>query len=119
MDNKRHNHQNSSKPVQPLSAELALGRTPAFKEPRLIGDWVLWLEQRPHEQGRTTALIRPWGQPDRPAQELTPAPVNLRSRVHDYGGGVIATAFQGDQLLLAWIDAADGGLWFQRWQGFE
>jgi len=119
MDNKRHNYQNSSKPVQPLSAELALGRTPTFKEPRLIGDWVLWLEQRPHEQGRTTALIRPWGQPDRSAQELTPAPVNLRSRVHDYGGGVIATAFQGDQLLLAWIDAADGGLWFQRWQGFE
>ncbi|MDP6202588.1 MAG: prolyl oligopeptidase family serine peptidase [Prochlorococcus sp.] len=119
MYSKSHNQQNSSKPVQHLSAECALGRTPSLKEPRLIGDWVLWLEQRPQERGRTTALIRPWGQFDCPAQELTPAPVNLRTRVHDYGGGVVATAFEDNQLLLAWIDANDGGLWFQRWQGFD
>ena len=47
---------------------------------------------RPQERGRTTVLIRPWTAQKRPPQELTPAPCNLRSRVHDYGGGALASA---------------------------
>ena len=117
MESTSHAQQNPNQTTQPLSASRALGRTPTLKEPRLIDDWVLWLEQRPQEHGRTTALIRPWGESDHPAQELTPAPANLRSRIHDYGGGVLATACQDNQLLMAWIDDADGCLWFQRWQG--
>ena len=117
MESTSHHQRNPKQTTQPLSAKSALGQTPTLKEPRLIDDWVLWLEQRPQENGRTTALIRPWGQSDHPPQELTPAPANLRSRIHDYGGGVLATACQDNQLLMAWIDDADGCLWFQRWQG--
>ena len=43
-----------------LEAEKVYGAAPILKEPRIIGNWVLWLEQRPNESGRTTALIRPW-----------------------------------------------------------
>ena len=101
----------------PLAARIALGRSPVLREPRLIGDWVLWLEQRPQDKGRTTALIRRWGADPQAMQELTPAPINLRSRVHDYGGGVLAASSDGDQLLLVWIDDQDGCLWSQSWCG--
>ena len=76
--------------MQTLSAEMALQGAISYKEPRLIGDWVFWLEQRPNESGRMTALIRPWFDADSSPQELTPAPINVRSRVHGYGGGAVA-----------------------------
>ena len=77
---------------------------------------MLWLEQRPAERGRTTTLLRRFGSDEDPT-ELTPQPINLRSRVHDYGGGVSpARRCNGHTLLLAWIDGGDGGLWRQDWQ---
>ncbi len=111
--------QPSSKLLKPLAAELALGAVTTLKEPRVLNSWVLWLEQRPDEGGRTTALIRPWGRAELAAQELTPAPINLRTRVHTYGGGSFATSCDGDILLLAWIDDVDGCLWTQSWQGLS
>ena len=107
-------------PIQPLSSRFAVGKVPALKEPQLLPGpkdecWLLWQEQRPNEQGRTTALIRPFGRPDRPSTELTPAPMNLRSRVHDYGGGALAADVQGDSLLLVWVESSDRCLWQQRW----
>ena len=109
----------ASHPSLPLPADVALGRSPVLRDPQLVGQWVLWLEQRPQERGRTTALIRPWQATERKPQELTPAPCNLRSRVHDYGGGVLACHADGDQLLLVWIDDGDGCLWTQSWKGLE
>ena len=102
----------------PLSAQHAVGRLPGLKEPSLvIGPdarlWLIWLEQRPQERGRTTALIRRFGDSEATPQELTPAPCNLRSRVHDYGGGVLATAVEQDKLILTWIE--QGCLWRQDW----
>ena len=103
-----------------LSSQLAVGQLPSLKEPRLLKGvdgrcWLLWLEQRPFERGRTTALVRPFGAPELPSQELTPAPHNLRSRVHDYGGGVLASAVQDDTLILVWVDDIDRCLWRQDW----
>ena len=101
----------------PLSAQTAVGRLPGLKEPKLVQGpgnilWLIWLEQRPAEKGRTTAMMRCFGEPKSPQIELTPAPINLRSRVHDYGGGVLATATDDHHLHLVWIDA--GCLWQQR-----
>ncbi len=110
---------NPERLAKPLTAALALGQIPAIQEPRVIDDWVLWLEQRPNEGGRTTVLIRPWGRPDLSAQELTPAPINVRSRVHVYGGGAVATARQGNQLIMTWIDDSDGFLWTQSFAGLS
>ena len=109
----------ASAQAEPLAARVALGRSPVLRDPQLVGDWVLWLEQRPQERGRTTALIRPWQATDRKPQELTPTPCNLRSRVHDYGGGVLACHADGDRLQLVWIDDGDGCLWSQLWQGLN
>ena len=104
---------------QPLSARTALGRLPVLKAPQVLGNWVLWLEQRPQEKGRTTAMIRPWKQSGKSAKELTQAPANLRCRIHEYGGGAMAAAQMGDQLLLSWIDDSDRCLWLQTWRGMH
>ena len=74
----------------PLPAALVVGRTPALKEPQLHRGWLYWLEQRPHEKGRSTLLRRPAGSADTAAEELSPGPWNLRCRVHEYGGGACA-----------------------------
>jgi dipeptidyl aminopeptidase/acylaminoacyl peptidase len=81
------------------------GRTPSFKEPLLRDGRLLWLEQRPQEQGRTTLMLRPAG--GAAAIELTPSPTNLRSRVHEYGGGVYA--LEGNDLVF--VDDGDRCLW--------
>ena len=36
-----------NKTMRILDAEKVYGEAPIFKEPRIIGDWILWLEQRP------------------------------------------------------------------------
>ena len=103
----------------PLASHLAVGNLPGIKEAQLLKGpdshiWLLWLEQRPQEEGRTTALIRPFGKTNQLPQELTPNPINLRSGVHGYGGGVIATAIKEEILLMTWID--NGCIWRQNWQ---
>jgi len=93
-----------------VSAAVAVGRTPVFREPRLAAGRTFWLEQRPQEQGRTTLLLREEAPPsgERAALiELTPAPCNLRSRVHEYGGGVYAVA--GNTVVF--IEDGDRCLW--------
>ena len=98
-----------------LDAEKVYGEAPIFKEPRIIGDWVLWLEQRPNEKGRTTALIRPWGQKDVLPQELTPYPSDLRTKIHGYGGAPLTATLDGSDLILTWVDNKDNRLWMRTW----
>lgn len=42
-----------------------------------------WIEGRPQEQGRSVLICRDQAGQD---HELSPAPFNVRSRVHEYGG---------------------------------
>ena len=58
-------------------------------EPWLDGDDLYWLEGRPAEGGRRVLVRR---EPDGAIAELTPAPVNVRTRVHEYGGGSYTVA---------------------------
>ena len=98
-----------------LDAEKVYGEAPIFKEPRIIGDWVLWLEQRPNEKGRTTAVIRPWGQKEVLPQELTPYPSDLRTKIHGYGGAPLTATLDGSDLILTWVDNKDNRLWMRTW----
>ena len=98
-----------------LDAEKVYGEAPIFKEPRIIGDWVLWLEQRPNEKGRTTAVIRPWGQKEVIPQELTPYPSDLRTKIHGYGGAPLTATLDGSDLILTWVDNKDNRLWMRTW----
>ena len=93
-----------------LSAAAAVGRAPGFREPRLAAGRTFWLEQRPQERGRTTLLVRethPQGGDAGAAIELTPGLCNLRSRVHDYGGGVYAV----EGTTVVFVEDRDRCLW--------
>lgn len=65
------------------AATIAAGAG-TLSEPRVHDGVVYWLESRPAEAGRTTLICR-----DRQGahRELTPRPYDVRSRVHEYGGG--------------------------------
>ncbi len=104
---------------QKMEAENVFALTPKIKETRLLDDWVIWLEQRPNQGGRTTVLIRRWGQFNCQPQELTPSSGNIRSRLHGYGGGALTLASAGDKLGLAWVDDSNGCLWYQEWLGLQ
>ena len=89
---------------------MAVGRTPALQDPHWLDGRLYWLEQRPQEQGRTT-LLRRTG-PDAPPEELTPGPWNLRSRVHDYGGGPCALGHRSNGAAVAvFVHDGDRSLW--------
>ena len=94
----------------PLSAALVLGKTPSLKEPHLQGGVLYWLEQRPHERGRTTLMAR--SVPTAAAVELTPGDWNLRCRVHEYGGGACAIGRRatGDAVAV-FVHDSDRCLW--------
>ncbi len=65
---------------------------------RVDGDDLWWLEGRPGEGGRT-ALVR--RTPDGTIHDLLPPPWNVRTAVHEYGGGAM------------WVH--DGVAWFTNW----
>jgi dipeptidyl aminopeptidase/acylaminoacyl peptidase len=55
-----------------------------LSEPKLDRNNRYWLESRPEEKGRT-AVVRQT--PDGKRQDITPDDVNVRTRIHEYGGG--------------------------------
>ncbi|HVV89117.1 MAG TPA: S9 family peptidase [Solirubrobacterales bacterium] len=62
---------------------------------------VWWAEGRPAEGGRSALMRRPaGGEPE----EVTPAGVNVRTRVHEYGGG--AWKLLGPEVVV-YVDFAD------------
>lgn len=70
--------------ASPISVELVASAAGGLSEPVLDGDDVYWLEGRSAEGGRRTLLRH---DPDGSTRELTPAPFNVRNKVHEYGGG--------------------------------
>ncbi|MEO6651603.1 MAG: prolyl oligopeptidase family serine peptidase [Ilumatobacteraceae bacterium] len=67
----------------PVTAVSLVGGAVGISEVVVDGDDVWWAEQRPEENGRT-ALIR-WRAGA--ATEVTPPGANVRTSVHEYGGG--------------------------------
>ncbi len=88
----------------PITLDLVLAGARGLAEPTLDGADLYVLESRPDEAGRMTLLRIT---PDGGTRELTPAPANVRTRVHEYGGG--AWAVEGG--LVVRSEFADGSLW--------
>lgn len=63
----------------PITSDRIVAKSIGLSEPRLDGNDVYWLESRPEEGGRNVVL--------RNGEDVTPTPFNVRSRVHEYGGG--------------------------------
>ncbi len=67
----------------PITAHSLVGGAVGIGEVVVDGEDVWWAEQRPEEAGRT-ALVRRRGDD---TVEITPPAANVRTRVHEYGGG--------------------------------
>ena len=72
--------------TSPISAAVVAAGAMPLSQLALDGQDVLWLAGRASEAGRTTLLRRR----AHDVAELTAAPFNVRTRVHEYGGGAYA-----------------------------
>ena len=68
----------------PITSDLIVSGTIGLSHPTLEGDYIYWIESRPSEGGRNV-IVRM--SPDGTISDFTPAPFNVRTRVHEYGGG--------------------------------
>jgi dipeptidyl aminopeptidase/acylaminoacyl peptidase len=68
----------------PVTADLIVAESIGLAGLAADGDDIYWLEMRPSENGRYVLVRRT---PDGSTTDLTPPPFNVRSRVHEYGGG--------------------------------
>ena len=73
----------------PITSDLIVAATVSLDQVVLDSDDVYWVEGRPSEGGRNV-IVRPT--PDGHIADVTPAPFNARTRVHEYGGGSYTVA---------------------------
>lgn len=73
----------------PITADLIVAGTVSLDQVVLDGEDIYWLEGRPAEAGRYVVVRRT---PDGRTEDVTPAPFNARTRVHEYGGGSYTVA---------------------------
>ncbi|MDE2780596.1 MAG: S9 family peptidase [Chloroflexota bacterium] len=71
----------------PITSESIVAEAVGFGGVALDGDDIYWLESRPSEGGRRVIVRRT---PDGDAEDMTPRPFNVRTRVHEYGEGDFA-----------------------------
>ncbi|HLJ58547.1 MAG TPA: S9 family peptidase [bacterium] len=70
--------------TSPITADLIVSGTIGLDQVVLDGDDAYWIEARPSEGGRHVVVHRT---PDGRVVDVTPAGMNARTRVHEYGGG--------------------------------
>src|SRR5256714_7800269 len=75
--------------TSPLTAELIASATITLGQIAFDGEDIYWSELRPTEGGRVVVVRR---SPDGRTTDVTPLPFNVRTRVHEYGGGAYAVA---------------------------
>src|SRR5436309_14368989 len=73
----------------PIRADVVVGGGFGLDQVRLDGDDVYWIERRSKEGGRKVIIRR---SPDGRVTDVTPPPLNARTRVHEYGGGDYAVS---------------------------
>ena len=96
--------------LSPITAARVAAGVRPVSAPRLVDGHVLWLQGLPEEGGRL-AIATAGG--DGARRVLTPAPFNVRSRVHEYGGGAYAAA--GDTIWFS--NHADNLVYTQQGDG--
>jgi dipeptidyl aminopeptidase/acylaminoacyl peptidase len=70
----------------PITSDLIVAETIGLGAVLVDGDDIYWTESRPGEGGRNVLVRR--GR-DGGREDVTPAPYNVRTRVHEYGGGSV------------------------------
>jgi dipeptidyl aminopeptidase/acylaminoacyl peptidase len=80
----------------PITAAMLGSAEVRLSEPWLVGGALFWVESRPAENGRSVVVrADPWSSP----ADVTPAGFNVRTTVHEYGGG--AYCVQGETVYFS------------------
>ncbi len=87
----------------PVSAASVATVSLALSEARLHRGTLFWVERRPDDGGRSVLVAQDAGG----VRDVVGAPFDLRSRVHEYGGGV--WNLDGDEIWF--VNARDQGLY--------
>jgi dipeptidyl aminopeptidase/acylaminoacyl peptidase len=73
----------------PITSDLIVSASYGLGDLAVDNQDLYWVESRPSEGGRYVIIRRPPGAKD---EEMTPAPFNARTRVHEYGGAAYVPA---------------------------
>jgi dipeptidyl aminopeptidase/acylaminoacyl peptidase len=68
----------------PITSDLIVSGSIGLSQPMMDGSELYWVEMRPTEGGRSVIVRR---EASRETSDINPAPLNARTRVHEYGGG--------------------------------
>jgi dipeptidyl aminopeptidase/acylaminoacyl peptidase len=68
----------------PITSDLIVTGSIGLSQPSIDGDDLYWIEIRPTEGGRSVIVRQ---EASGTISEVNPAPLNSRTRVHEYGGG--------------------------------
>ena len=90
----------------PITSDVVTSSIVSLAAPQVDGEWTYWTEGRPAEDGRTV-IVR--AAPDGAIEDVTPRPFNVRTRVHEYGGG----AYLVDRGEIFFSNFADARLYHQ------
>ena len=69
----------------PITSDLIVSQTIGIGSVVINNDNIFWLEKRPQEQGRS--LIVGLFKQQQEVKNITPFPLSVRSKIHEYGGG--------------------------------
>jgi dipeptidyl aminopeptidase/acylaminoacyl peptidase len=87
--------------TSPITPDFLVASSIGLGGPTAIGPDLYWTEGRPSEGGRQVIVRRT---PDGTTADVTPAPFNARTRVHEYGGGAAAFAPDGTGYVSNFAD---------------
>jgi dipeptidyl aminopeptidase/acylaminoacyl peptidase len=90
--------------VSPVTVELMTEAAIGLSALSVDGENLYWLEARPSEKGRTVLCRR---RADGKIEDVTPPPINVGSRVHEYGGG----AYRVQAGIIIFSERTDGSIW--------
>lgn len=90
----------------PITSGLIVSKTIGIGSIAVNNDDIYWLEKRPQEKGRN--LIVGYF-PDRGIKNITPSPLSVRSKIHEYGGG----AYVVEENTIYFSNYGDGRIYQQ------
>jgi dienelactone hydrolase len=91
----------------PITSDLIVSGTVGLGQIAMDGEDIYWVEARPSEAGRNVIVRRT---PDGKISDVTPQPFNVRTRVHEYGGGAFVVASG----VVYFSHFADGRIYYQK-----
>ncbi|MEM8828536.1 MAG: S9 family peptidase [Cyanobacteria bacterium P01_G01_bin.19] len=92
--------------ASPITSDSIVSKSIGIGEISISENNIYWLEKRPQEKGRSL-VVGYFG--DRGIKNVTPAPLSVRSKVHEYGGG--AYVVKGNTIYFS--NYSDGKIYQQ------